>query len=403
MNKKEKFTLKILLQKYGVQEAASIFIVEELCNYQVDYKRAIATINDIIQVNTYFKDQRFSREDINNIIVKMLKKEIPAEKIIKIDQLFAKYNYSQEERGKIESMYFNMPSSKEILEKRLEFYKNFKLKSAVCDSPSHIARSIRKAYARIKYLATNFPNEPYSLSLLFSGDDVFKNAYEVETEILTQRYPLPTKYEIPKRRKYSKLTKQNKWVLSVLFQQMGLSPSQAMDLIDKLEEKRLNYDQIISAKESISDLINHFARNNYQSAHINSIIAATTGRISAAKVIDIDSIFTKYNYSSKDTETIEVKNILVFNHNIDLLDKKLLLFKDNSLQRAVVAYPRGLVHSLNLSYARIKHIKSKGKEPKACTNIIFKDEEVFREVFRISTKELIERYPITEAKYKVKK
>lgn len=399
MLQSQKFTLIIKLQQLGLSNIEARSLLQSFIDNNIKYEQVINKLEDIKDINNYFINNN-ERKTINNIICEMIKVNSSSKKAIQIDELLEDYNYNNYERGKLESSkiaFFN--KSIDTIEKMLMFYKDFDLKKDIIMMPSRTIYTLPKLFARIMFLKEHKIYE-YNKERIYSKRFTFEKNYGIKDEDLLKKYPLPNKYKIKRKMEYE-YTKKQEMILKLMFCKMGLTTSESKDLIDKLKTKHLTYEQLIKSRDNIKEMIMYFRENNYKTTNINSIIASTTGKHSTKKVIKTDKILIKNDYSKGQREIIEARNSAIFNINEELLDKKITLIKDEGLSKELIKNSRTVVQSLNLTYARIRFIKNMGAHPFKYINILFREEDRFKDRFGVTTKDILEKFPIAEEKYKI--
>lgn len=399
MLQSQKFTLIIKLQQLGLSNIEARALLQSFIDNNIKYEQVINKLEDIKDINNYFINNN-ERKTINNIICEMIKVNSSSKKAIQIDELLEDYNYNNYERGKLESSkiaFFN--KSIDTIEKMLMFYKDFDLKKDMIMMPSRTIYTLPKLFARIMFLKEHRIYE-YNKERIYSKRFTFEKNYGIKDEDLLKKYPLPNKYKIKRKIEYE-YTKKQEMILKLMFCKMGLTTSESKDLIDKLKTKHLTYEQLIKSRDNIKEMIMYFRENNYKTTNINSIIASTTCKHSLKKVIKTDKILIKNDYSKGQREIIEARNSAIFNINEELLDKKITLIKDEGLSKELIKNSRTVVQSLNLTYARIRFIKNMGAHPFKYINILFREEDKFKDRFGVTTKDILEKFPIAEEKYKI--
>ena len=401
MQEQQRFIIRILLQKQGLTEAESIKIIRIIECSEIEYEKIINRLADIKEIYLYLNNQNYDQKIINQIIGEMLKKEILINKIESIDKICNNNNYTIKEKQKIMSK-INVLYNKSIssIDNKLAFYNELEIKKEVLMYPSRINYPLNILYARMSYLKDISKYEQYK-NRIYEKSQTFEKDFRITTEELICRYPLPDRYK-PKQKEYHNYTNKEKNILSIIFIKMGLTEAEAKDLINKLNEKSISYEKIKKAKDNISHLIQYFKNNSYNQDKINCIIANTAYKQSPQKIFETDKVLINNNCNDKQREQIESKNSNVFNFSEELLDKKIKLMDDENIPKELLSNCRVSFQSLELTYARIRFLKSLGKKPLEYTNILFREEHRFKNKFGINTKDLIERFPITEEKYKVK-
>ena len=399
--KQQLFVIKLLLQKLGIPTEKCNELIKTFIDNDIKYETVINRIADIKQISLYLIVNNYEDRIINSIIGEMLKNDIQVSKIKRIDELCNEHNYTKEEKQILMSIKSDLyTKSISNIDSRLAFYDDFGLKKEILSHPSRVNHSLDILYARINYLKdTNKYNQ--NKETVYARRFSFENKFGMKDKDLVNKYPLPNKYVLEKR-KNNKYTSKEKTVLTIMFKSMGLDELETKDLINKLDKKNISYEQIKKTKSNIRELIDYFKNNSYNQYSINSIVANTASKHSASKIIGTDTVLINNDYNNSQREKIEISNIQIFNLNHQLLDIKVKLIKDEQLPKNIISNSRTVIQPLELTYARIRFLKSFGKNPLNYINILFREEDRFKNRFGISNKDLIERFPIIEEKYKVK-
>lgn len=401
MQRQQMFVVKILLQKLELPEEKCNKILKTFIDDNIKYETIINRIEDIYEVNLYLSANNYDDKSISSVIGEMLKKDIPTTKIKKINELCDEHNYTIEEKQRIVSIKSDLyVKSISNIDNRLTFYDDLKIKKEILAHPSRTNYSLRILYARINYLKDTNKYER-NKETVYARRFAFENRFGMKDKDLIKKYPLPNKYKM-ENGKNNKYTTKEKTILNIMFKSMGLTELETRDLINKLDKKNITYEQIKKASDNIKELIDYFKNNSYNQHSINSIIANTTSKHSVSKIIETDTVLINNNYNSNQREKIEATNSKIFNINGDLLNTKIKLIKDENIPKEMISKSRVAIQSLKLTYARIRFLKSCGKKALKYVNMLFREEDRFKNKFGISNKELIKRFPITQEEYKVK-
>ena len=194
MINKEKFTLKIMLQKMGLTEQESILLIDKFEEYGFKYERIIKRKNIIYPMIDYFKKCDYSNKFMNKMISVAIKK-YSAKKILNVDKVLKNNNYNIKERENIEfnnTEIFNQ--NKETLEKKLCYYNENNLKQIILKNPKGLVISLELSHARIELFKRKKLSLHANVSKLFEDNTKFKYDFGINSENLKRMYPLPEKY-----------------------------------------------------------------------------------------------------------------------------------------------------------------------------------------------------------------
>lgn len=196
------------------------------------------------------------------------------------------------------------------------------------------------------------------------------------------------------------MIKRERFVLTITLQQKGLQSKIANRVVQLLNSRGKNYEQILQTIEDIQD---YFKNKDYQESSINNIL--TGPRIyecSLEKIKQLEQTFTNNDYSQAEIEIIEAGYPHVFCHQCEPLDKKLLFYNDIKIKNLILNHPRHLMQGLKLSYARHSFLTNNYSIERVQEHI-FLEEKTFVEKYSISNQQLLTTYPIKDKKYLVKK
>lgn len=197
------------------------------------------------------------------------------------------------------------------------------------------------------------------------------------------------------------MTKKERCILQVVLMHIGLKVSQANNLIYDLEKRGMPYEKVLKSITKIEKITNYFQTKNYNPISINKILCeAVAGHRSKEKIIRIDNVILANNYSNQETEKIERDYPKVFEAKAETLDKKLIFYNDIDHKDQIMDNPRRLKQPLDISYARFKFLSTRNLKLKGN---LFMLECTFKDNFGIWNNEIIEKYPIKEERYLVKK
>ena len=194
MINKEKFTLKIMLQKMGLTEQESILLIDKFEEYGFKYERIIKRKNIIYPMIDYFKKGDYSNKFMNKMISVAIKK-YSAKKVLNVDTVLINNNYNIKERENIEfnnTEIFNQ--NKETLEKKLCYYNENNLKQIILKNPKGLVISLELSHARIELFKRKKLSLYANVSKLFEDNTKFKYDFGINSENLKRMYPLPEKY-----------------------------------------------------------------------------------------------------------------------------------------------------------------------------------------------------------------
>ena len=348
----------------------------------------------LYRINKYLCENGYCRNSINTLLARVVLRDVNENKIIEMDKILQEYGYSSEERENIETAFYRIfRRNPEMFKNNLRFYSDFSLKDLIANKPNRIRYSIASLYAKYRYLAERNVGRKVIIDNIFSDDEKFSYDYNVSVEKLFEEYPLPSRYKISEEVNKTYTDKERN-LLKLYFFKMGLSSKNIIDLINKLGIQGIQYEQIKQHLNDIKEIIAHFKPQGYEQFDINTIISQATFSTTAENIIEIDKLFDENNYDFDEKRTVEVSQPVVLTEQKEDINDKLVVYNLENVKNIVVDNPMILLHPLDLSYARIRFIKSRRLSLPKYSDFIVSDEKKFKEKFGISNYYVKRCYPL---------
>ena len=198
------------------------------------------------------------------------------------------------------------------------------------------------------------------------------------------------------------MTKQERFVLTGMLYKCGVPAKQISKVLNYFEENRRVYGTMIKQIISLKD---HFSDMGYDEESLSMIMSdCRLYDHSIKKIVSIEGVLEQRGYTKDEIRMVEVCSSNIFGHDRDTLDKKLLYYNDIDVKNLIVRNSKNLIQGLKLSYARVGYLKDKSAFDNDTERMrMFWTQDRFRDFFGISNESLINRYPIKEEKYLVKK
>lgn len=198
------------------------------------------------------------------------------------------------------------------------------------------------------------------------------------------------------------MTKRERFVLTAVLCDCGVLRGDIPKILSYFEDTGRIYGTMLKQIESLRD---HFLNRGYDKESLSKIMSDP--RLydhSVKKIINSEDVLRSNGYTDDEIKQVEVVGSSMFGHDKDTLDKKILFYNDVGIKNLIVRNSRNLIQGLSLSYARVHFLQDRNSFNNDAERMkTFCTRERFAYEFSISKELLLNRYPITEERYLVKK
>ena len=196
----------------------------------------------------------------------------------------------------------------------------------------------------------------------------------------------------------------DKFVLMGVLRNSGLSYLELSAFIDYVSDKFEDTTRLINSGIKINDIVRYFKDKEYPLNLIAKIVLVSIGKVSVEKVIKVDEMILSNGYSVFETQRVEAKDTHnVFMNNPNNTSIKLSFYNDINVKEEIVKTSFRLRQPLELSFARHRFLMDRRYKLSENKSVMFLSECDFRDLFRVWNCDLIDKYPIDNPKYMVKK
>ena len=108
-------------------------------------------------------------------------------------------------------------------------------------------------------------------------------------------------------------------------------------------------------------------------------------------------LLNTYGYSIEEIMHITLSLPTIFCYSTELIKNKIEFYKDLNLENMIIGKPTNLMQSIEVTYARIKLLKTKGFTLNNRNyRVLFIDNTKFEKKYHINKKDLLSKYPYTK-------
>lgn len=193
MTEKEKFVITITLQKHGLKSQE---IKRLIARFEKINKRYSVILKALERLTKYFIDEKkYDSESFTKMLTNYQVYRCSTDKIKRIEQIFEKHHYNEEEIKRIETLFGDIFSyGIDTLDNKLQFYSDIDLQQQIVDKPPNLQQSLSLSYARYEFLKDKI-NFRLNRQELFREEIHFITTYGVQNKNLIKTFPLPSQYK----------------------------------------------------------------------------------------------------------------------------------------------------------------------------------------------------------------
>ena len=200
------------------------------------------------------------------------------------------------------------------------------------------------------------------------------------------------------------MTGRDRFICMASLKESGLSYSELCAFVAFICSKCDDKEKILKSSEKLNTIVRYFKEKEYPLGLIAKIACVSIHNISAEKAIKVDDVIVSSGYSVIEAQRVEAGDTHnIFMNNPEKTGIKLNFYNDIRVKDMIVETSFRLRQPLGVSYARHQFLLSKNCSLEKEKSVLFLSECDFRDIFRVWNDDLVDKYPMDNPKYMIKK